>query len=480
MEGILQFLTQDSAEARFLRDKYVFRVLPMLNPDGVVNGNYRCGLLGVDLNRRWKKPSKQIHPVQSQWKQLAKLFAAKREIELVCDLHGHSRNFGSFMYGCTVPSQPHVTRLFPFILSKLCPAFSYRSCTFGIHPSKETTLRVAFFKDLEVANVYTLETSFCGPAAPRLHFTTSALKAIGVSLCLALVANYSETTLVPAGLTSISRQKVLQELMSDKELLLQGEDQDQSGSDSDPSEDDMSPEVMTQLLPIKAAPKPRRNLKALKRPRKSGFFPSKSKSPTGKGLDKSLDNVSPARSPLETSVLQEPRSMPTSALKPSERPLRTYYNIKGKRVRDQTTQTPVSFYLSYKLKQQGEVRTDDSVPRTPHVLNEKLQGELTRIEASISHAKRSLLEDLSLDGLTRPFPSALTPAHPKSLMTTPQALSAKHAQSHGRDLSLSLKQETESKGDTAAGSRFQQLLGLSATPKTRLRHPGHHRFQRVP
>ncbi len=25
----------------------------MVNPDGVVNGNYRCNLMGRDLNRSW-------------------------------------------------------------------------------------------------------------------------------------------------------------------------------------------------------------------------------------------------------------------------------------------------------------------------------------------------------------------------------------------------------------------------------------------
>ncbi len=30
----------------------------MLNPDGVINGNYRCSLAGCDLNRRWKNPLK--------------------------------------------------------------------------------------------------------------------------------------------------------------------------------------------------------------------------------------------------------------------------------------------------------------------------------------------------------------------------------------------------------------------------------------
>ena len=36
-----------------LRDHFVFKIVPMLNPDGVVNGNYRCSLSGQDLNRQW-------------------------------------------------------------------------------------------------------------------------------------------------------------------------------------------------------------------------------------------------------------------------------------------------------------------------------------------------------------------------------------------------------------------------------------------
>lgn len=30
----------------------------MMNPDGVIHGNYRCSLSGVDLNRQWDNPSK--------------------------------------------------------------------------------------------------------------------------------------------------------------------------------------------------------------------------------------------------------------------------------------------------------------------------------------------------------------------------------------------------------------------------------------
>lgn len=54
MKGIIDFLVSDSPEARVLREKFVFKIVPMLNPDGVINGNYRCSLAGADLNRRWK------------------------------------------------------------------------------------------------------------------------------------------------------------------------------------------------------------------------------------------------------------------------------------------------------------------------------------------------------------------------------------------------------------------------------------------
>ena len=45
-----------------MREQFVFKIVPMLNPDGVIRGNYRCNTLGVDLNRRWLNPSKLLHP----------------------------------------------------------------------------------------------------------------------------------------------------------------------------------------------------------------------------------------------------------------------------------------------------------------------------------------------------------------------------------------------------------------------------------
>lgn len=34
----------------------------MLNPDGVIAGNYRCSLAGVDLNRTYRDPPKELYP----------------------------------------------------------------------------------------------------------------------------------------------------------------------------------------------------------------------------------------------------------------------------------------------------------------------------------------------------------------------------------------------------------------------------------
>lgn len=99
MKGVIDFLVSTSPEAKALRDNFVFRIVPILNPDGVINGNYRCSLTGQDLNRRWKSPSRVLHPVIFAVKKLMRSFQKERQVILYCDLHGHSRKKNIFMYG---------------------------------------------------------------------------------------------------------------------------------------------------------------------------------------------------------------------------------------------------------------------------------------------------------------------------------------------------------------------------------------------
>jgi len=46
MNGVVDYLVGDEEKAEFLRNAFVFKIIPMLNPDGVIVGNYRCSLTG--------------------------------------------------------------------------------------------------------------------------------------------------------------------------------------------------------------------------------------------------------------------------------------------------------------------------------------------------------------------------------------------------------------------------------------------------
>lgn len=80
----------------------------MLNPDGVINGNYRTSLSGDDLNRQWCTPDPIKHPEVFHLRKL--IASTDRKKVLFIDLHGHSKKKSSFMYGCTNNRQPHFTK----------------------------------------------------------------------------------------------------------------------------------------------------------------------------------------------------------------------------------------------------------------------------------------------------------------------------------------------------------------------------------
>ena len=55
---------------QLLRDTFIFKIVPMLNPDGVIVGNYRCSLAGRDLNRNYKTVLKDAYPTVWHTKQM--------------------------------------------------------------------------------------------------------------------------------------------------------------------------------------------------------------------------------------------------------------------------------------------------------------------------------------------------------------------------------------------------------------------------
>ena len=138
MEGIIKFLLGSTEEARTLRETFVFKIVPMLNPDGVIFGHYRCSFLGVDLNRRWKSPSRYLHPTIFYTKELLRTLNMEREVVLFCDIHGHSRKKGIFMYGCQAPGgdlKAHkansLIKMIPYVFSQTCPTLNFDECKFA-------------------------------------------------------------------------------------------------------------------------------------------------------------------------------------------------------------------------------------------------------------------------------------------------------------------------------------------------------------
>ena len=75
MKGLMDMLLYPSTDeerdmVEFLREEFEFYLVPMLNVDGVINGNYRCSLAACDLNRKYTNPSKILHPTIFHTKQL--------------------------------------------------------------------------------------------------------------------------------------------------------------------------------------------------------------------------------------------------------------------------------------------------------------------------------------------------------------------------------------------------------------------------
>lgn len=160
VKGLLDFVAGDTLDARRLRRTYVFKFVPMLNPDGVANGNHRCSLAGCDLNRKWRTPHPVLHPTIYRTRLLLSYLKLQGITpELYCDFHGHSRRKMIFMYGCSESSK---VKHFPRALGEAAPEFSMKNCRFSVTPDKEGSARVVVWRHYGVIRSYTIESTFCG------------------------------------------------------------------------------------------------------------------------------------------------------------------------------------------------------------------------------------------------------------------------------------------------------------------------------
>ncbi|KAM6034319.1 cytosolic carboxypeptidase 1 isoform 3-T3 [Chlamydotis macqueenii] len=206
MKGTLEYLMSNNPSAQCLRESYIFKIIPMLNPDGVINGNHRCSLSGEDLNRQWQNPNPDLHPTIYHAKGLLQYLAAIKRLPLVyCDYHGHSRKKNVFMYGCSIKETMWHTNInaascdlmedpgykaLPKILSQTAPAFCMGSCSFVVEKSKESTARVVVWREIGVQRSYTMESTLCGCDQGKykgLQIGTRELEEMGAKFCVGLL-----------------------------------------------------------------------------------------------------------------------------------------------------------------------------------------------------------------------------------------------------------------------------------------------------
>ncbi|XP_028814191.1 cytosolic carboxypeptidase 4-like [Denticeps clupeoides] len=206
MKGSLEFLCSDDPIAQTLREAYVFKIVPMLNPDGVVNGTQRCSLSGEDQNRQWMKPDISLSPTIFHTKGLLLYLSSTGRTPVVfCDFHGHSRKKNVFLYGCSVKEtlwqsgctvdtsvlkEPPGYRMIPKMLDRIAPAFSFNSCNFLIEKSRASTARVVVWREVGVLRSYTMESTYNGcdqGIYKGFQIGTRQLEEMGQKFCQSLL-----------------------------------------------------------------------------------------------------------------------------------------------------------------------------------------------------------------------------------------------------------------------------------------------------
>uniref|UniRef100_A0A8V1A210 AGBL carboxypeptidase 4 n=1 Tax=Gallus gallus TaxID=9031 RepID=A0A8V1A210_CHICK len=219
-QGIIDFLVSQHPIAKVLRDHLVFKIAPMLNPDGVYLGNYRCSLMGFDLNRHWANPSPWAHPTLHGVKQLiVEMYNnPKINLEFYIDIHAHSTMMNGFMYGNIFENEERFQRqaVFPKLLCQNAEDFSYSSTSFNRDAVKAGTGR-RFLGGLlnDTSYCYTLEVSFysyiVGGTTAAVPYTEEAYMKLGRNVARTFLDYYRLNSLVerPLAATPKTRKEKL-------------------------------------------------------------------------------------------------------------------------------------------------------------------------------------------------------------------------------------------------------------------------------
>jgi len=199
LRGMIDFiLRKNDKRSDSLRRNFVFKIIPIINPDGVARGHYRTDARGQNLNRFYRNPNQGTEPQCYAYRQLvwychnnyrlphapeaAKMPAGDAEevfedihsgVAFLIDLHAHAAKRGAFLFGNRLKSSELQSEL--HLYARLASANSahldFDGCCFSQKNmtwkdkrdngmSKEGSARVAFYYMIGAPHIYTLECNY--------------------------------------------------------------------------------------------------------------------------------------------------------------------------------------------------------------------------------------------------------------------------------------------------------------------------------
>lgn len=182
LDSLLQILLSNDPRAVAIRNAFVFKIIPVLNPDGVYRGNFRVDQNGINLNRCYAYPDQNHHPTIYAVCKYFEYLAGK--VKYYFDLHAHASKRSCFLFGNSLEVDKQIeNQLLAKLIELNTGYFEFSECDFSIrsmtskdpkdHNSKEGSGRVAFYKKFGIIHSYTLE---CAYYIPRpLHIIPSPM-----------------------------------------------------------------------------------------------------------------------------------------------------------------------------------------------------------------------------------------------------------------------------------------------------------------
>jgi hypothetical protein len=182
MKGTLDLLTDTSSKiGEELRKLFVFKVIPMINPDGVARGHFRTDCHLQDLNRYYDDPTPQLQSPVFAIKELISFLYKDKRLCFFCDYHSHGLPRNCYFYGNFMKYHLQVeTKTFAKLMEITCPEFTATDCDFSFKSmgfkigkknrqakTKVACSRVVAFRSTLLIHSFTLEIGYHGMVNKR-------------------------------------------------------------------------------------------------------------------------------------------------------------------------------------------------------------------------------------------------------------------------------------------------------------------------